>query len=104
MLPFSVHYSLNPFSKYYYQTQPRQLSAMKANSWTNLSGEDCTNGGKYNGFRYIENTETPGLALLYDVQGTIAGIQMIVSTRIPLQVSFVSRIPLSVLLVGQSHN
>jgi len=72
-----VHYSLNPFSTYYYQTQPRQVSTMKANAWTSLSGNDCTNGGMYNGFRYVETTESPGLALLYDVQGTIAGIQMI---------------------------
>jgi charged multivesicular body protein 7 len=72
-----VHFSVNPLSKYYFQTQPRQVSSMKANSWTNLSGDDCTNGGKYNGFRYIENAEEPGMALLYDVQGTIAGIQMI---------------------------
>lgn len=50
---------------------------MNANDWTNISGNDCTNGGKYNGFRYIEKAETPGMALLFDVQGTIAGIQMI---------------------------
>jgi len=71
-----VHFSANPLSKYYYQTQPRLLSALKANKWTNLSGNDCTNGGKYNGFRYVENDEQ-GMALLFDVQGTIAGIQQI---------------------------
>jgi len=72
-----VHYSLNPLSKYYYQTQPRQVSALKANAWTNISNSDCTNGGKYNGFRYVESNENPGMALLFDVQGTVAGIQMI---------------------------
>jgi charged multivesicular body protein 7 len=72
-----VHFEVNPLSKYYYQTQPRQVSAMNSNDWTNISGDDCTNGGKYYGFRYIENAESTGMALLYDVQGTIAGIQMI---------------------------
>jgi len=72
-----VHFDTNPFSKYYYQSQPRQVSAQKTNAWTNLSGNDCTNGGKYNGFRYVENSEDPGMVLLYDVQGTIAGIQMV---------------------------
>jgi len=72
-----VHFDVNLLSKYYYQTQPRQVTNTVANSWTNLSGDDCTNGGKYNGFRYVENAESLGMALLYDVQGTIAGIQMI---------------------------
>ena len=43
----------------------------------NLSGCDCTNGGRQNGFNYIERAGAPDMALLYGVQGTIAGLQMI---------------------------
>jgi len=75
---FPVHYSLNPFSDYYYQIQPRGLYEDSANDYTSVSDGDCTNGGKYNGFRHIKNGES-GMALLFDIQGTIAGIQQIVS-------------------------
>jgi len=75
-----VHFSTNPLSKYYYQTQPRTVSSLKASDWTNISGNDCTNGGKYNGFRYVENSES-GMALLFDSQGTIAGIQQILNKQ-----------------------
>jgi len=74
---FAVHFDVNPFSKYTYQSMPRQLSEMRSNWWTSLSGNDCTNGGKFNGFRYMDTGEA-GMALLFDVQGTIAGIQQIV--------------------------
>lgn len=50
---------------------------MDTNDWINISGDDCTNGGRYNGFRYMGVGET-GMALLFDIQGTIAGIQQIV--------------------------
>jgi len=73
-----VHFSANLLSKYYYQSMPRQLSELKASKWTNLSGNDCANGGKYNGFRYVEKAEQ-GMALLFDAQGTIAGIQQILN-------------------------
>jgi len=73
---FKVHFDLNPFSGYYYKTMPRQVGAgTPASEYTNISGQDCTNGGKYNGFRFLDSDG--GLALLYDVQGTIAGIQQI---------------------------
>ena len=60
---------------------------MNSTAWTKLSDHDCTNGGKYFGLRYVEKADrqAPGMALLYDVQGTIAGIQMIVS---PLSISY----------------
>jgi len=73
-----VHFDVNLFSKYYYQSMPRQTSEMKANSWVSLSGSDCTNNGKYNGFRFMDAGEQ-GMALLYDTQGTIAGIQQILN-------------------------
>ena len=45
--------------------------------WTKLTGffDDCTNGGKYYGNRYVYGSDN-SISLLFDRQGQIAGIQM----------------------------
>jgi len=55
---------------------PTSTSADKMDAtWINISGQDCTNGGKFNGFRYIKDGDYT-MVLLFDNKGSIAGIQM----------------------------
>lgn len=53
---------------------PRTSTDAASKGW-HVVNPDCKNGGKYNGYRVILGQDT-SLSLLYDVQGTIAGIQM----------------------------
>jgi hypothetical protein len=56
---------------------PRTAREAVAQNWVGDS-VNCTNGGKFNGYRYTDYTD-PGaefVALLYDVQGVIAGLQI----------------------------
>ncbi len=55
---------------------PFTTTKAKAEGW--LAMGDCQNGGLFNGFRYILDKD-PRLALLFDQNGYIAGIQMNVS-------------------------
>jgi len=46
-------------------------------NWTPTSGTDCKSGS-YTGVQYIKNGDDYSVGLLYDVQGTVAGIQLLV--------------------------
>lgn len=68
---FRVTYTALPIG--WFDRLPRTLTDSGANGWELVSSE-CTNGGRFNGFQYI----VPGditVGLLFDVNGTIAGIQ-----------------------------
>lgn len=41
------------------------------------TGNDCSNGGKFSGNQYVKNNDY-SVGLLYDVNGVIAGIQMLI--------------------------
>jgi hypothetical protein len=58
---------------------PQLASGAISLGWGSVS-TDCDNEGQYLGFRYI----IPGdnsLALIYDVNGIIAGLQMLVDAQ-----------------------
>jgi hypothetical protein len=53
---------------------PRWTIDAISHGWLSHSGDDCTNGGKFFGYRY----QKPGdeaITVLFDVNGYIAGIQ-----------------------------
>lgn len=76
MNEFKVTFGV-PFSGVnYYVDLPRTEADAVAQQWTALSDfSDCTNGGKYNGHRYVLGSDN-SISLLFDRQGQIAGIQM----------------------------
>jgi len=55
---------------------------VSSENWVQVS-TDCTNGGKFNGFQYVKNNDY-SVGLLYDTQGTIAGIQMLIPKSVVL--------------------
>lgn len=67
---------MNPFSNAF-SSMPLTSSDAKESNWENLS-KTCTNDNNFYGFRYIFKND-PGITLLYDSNGIIAGIQMNVS-------------------------
>jgi len=70
----SVTYGWNPWSNF--NSMPRTVREAEMNGWKLIGGErGCSNGGKYKGYRYIKG-EDISIALLYDVNGIIAGMQM----------------------------
>jgi len=79
---FKVTFGVNPLTSY--KDMPRTAAeAVKGPSllnplkvaWEKIS-TDCLNGGAFNGFRYIQKGKVD-LALLFDVNGVIAGVQML---------------------------
>jgi len=51
-------------------------------NWTS-TGNDCSNGGKFSGNQYVKNNDY-SVGLLYDVNGVIAGIQMLIPHEVVL--------------------
>jgi hypothetical protein len=72
---FQVTFGLNPLKSYVDlpRTEKDALAAKPA--WRSISTDGCQNGGKYNGNRYILEGDS-SMSILYDIQGTVAGIQM----------------------------
>jgi hypothetical protein len=68
------------FNKYAFDGLPLTENAAKDAKWTSLSGSDCTNGGKFNGFRYVPKDQ-PSIVTIYDVKGKIAGFQMLADKK-----------------------
>ncbi|ODN05174.1 hypothetical protein Ocin01_01553 [Orchesella cincta] len=58
---------------------PRTRTDADSNGWTPVSStaNDCTNGGLFNGVQYIK-TNDYSVGLLYDKNGIIAGLQMLI--------------------------
>jgi len=67
-----VTWGANPFSKDNFVEQPLTIDDAKKDGFEQISS-GCD--GKYLGQRFIKNKDI-GLVLIYDVQGTIAGVQM----------------------------
>jgi hypothetical protein len=66
----------------------RLQSEAIAQGWVPISN-DCANGGKFNGFRFVyeeDNVKQYDRVLLFDKQGTIAGIQMLLPQSAVLSV------------------
>jgi hypothetical protein len=58
---------------------PRVVSDATNEGWVTIS-KDCSNGGKFNGLRYLYQGDSGILydrVVLYDTQGTVAGLQML---------------------------
>jgi len=79
---FKLIFGINPLKSF--KDMPRTVGeATKGPSllhplkeaWEKVS-TDCFNGGAFNGFRYLQKGKTD-VALLFDVNGVIAGIQML---------------------------
>jgi len=71
---FRVKYDLNPVG--HFLRKPKLLREALEQNWTLVNdASNCQNGGKYNGFRYVQDGDD-SLALIYDVNGVIAGLQM----------------------------
>jgi len=72
---FRVNYNINPVG--HFNRMPRTVVDAVQEGWSPISDtSDCLNDGQYWGHRYI----VPGdysLVLMYDVQGTISGLQML---------------------------
>jgi charged multivesicular body protein 7 len=69
-----VTFGLNVFRNF--NSMPRTSEEAVEEGFSNISPpNDCTNDGKYFGFRYIQPND-PGMALMYDKNGIISGIQM----------------------------
>jgi len=66
---------------------PRTIreALFSSQSWgrTSATENDCTNGGKFNGVQYVKNNDY-SVGLLYDVNGVIAGIQMLIPHNVVL--------------------
>jgi len=71
---FRVKYDLNPIG--HFNRMPLLESGAVTLGWAPINVDDCTNGGQYFGFRYIMPGDN-SLVLMYDVQGVIAGLQML---------------------------
>jgi len=69
-----VTFGVNPFSSRTFVHMPLTTEEAVDGGWEKLS-TNCTNDNKFNGFRYMLG-EDPGITLLYDENGIIAGIQM----------------------------
>jgi len=63
----------NPLTKF--NDLPRAAIDAEREGWSSMSNGDCSNGGSFNGHRYIFGDDT-SLSLLYDNSGIIAGLQM----------------------------
>jgi charged multivesicular body protein 7 len=61
---------------------PKTLNDTLTNSenWVQV-GNDCSNGGLFNGFQYVKQDDY-SVALLFDVNGIIAGIQMLIKKSV----------------------
>ncbi|OXA51100.1 uncharacterized protein LOC110853358 [Folsomia candida] len=71
---FRVKYDINPIGNF--NRQPQLESGAITLGWAPVTtGNDCQNGGEYLGFRYIMPGDN-SLGLIYDVNGVIAGLQM----------------------------
>jgi charged multivesicular body protein 7 len=71
-----VHFGLNAFASSNFESMPRTEAEAITKGWTTTNTGDCTNGQTFHGKRYfLKGDYTMGL--LYDVNGVIAGIQMI---------------------------
>ena len=64
---------MNPITSF--NSMPRTAYDAEADGWHSVSNKDCQNGGKYFGNRYIKGDDV-SVALLFDTNGIIAGIQM----------------------------
>jgi charged multivesicular body protein 7 len=69
-----VTFGVNPFSSNTFVHMPLTTTEADGGGWEKLS-QTCTNDNNFYGFRYMLNND-PGVTLLYDVNGVIAGIQM----------------------------
>lgn len=71
-----MKYDINPIGNF--NRQPQLESGAITLGWAPVTtGNDCQNGGEYLGFRYIMPGDN-SLGLIYDVNGVIAGLQMMV--------------------------
>jgi len=68
---FRVTYNVNAFG--HFNRLPKTLNTSDSNTWE-LVSTDCSNDGKFNGFQYIVPGDVSA-ALLFDVNGVIAGVQ-----------------------------
>jgi len=60
-----------------YDQLPRSERDAILQGWVPRSGADCANSGMFNGFRYTHPSDT-GIALLFDANGFVGGIQSLV--------------------------
>jgi len=69
-----VTFGLNPFNNF--NKMPRKTRTAVREGWSKITeNNDCTNGGKFMGYRYVMEDDV-GLTLLYDKNGIISGLQM----------------------------
>jgi charged multivesicular body protein 7 len=72
-----VQYDINPVG--HFRRKPKLEREAVELGWRPVTPTgDCSNGGQYNGFRYIE-PEEDSLVLIFDVNGVIAGMQMLLA-------------------------
>lgn len=60
---------------------PMTTADATGKEWVQNSADDCTNGGEFNGYRWI-NPKDMGLSLLFDVNGHVGGLQVLVLTKL----------------------
>jgi len=75
---FTVTYDLNPLKAYNaLPTNFRAALSEDPPQWRliNKENEGCTNGGKYNGLRFIYQDDS-SISVLTDLDGNAVGIQM----------------------------
>jgi len=53
---------------------PLTRTAAESLGWHSISGRDCRNNGRFQGYRYIYDDDY-SFSVLYDVQGSLAGLQ-----------------------------
>ena len=76
----AVQYDINPVG--HFRQKPKLEREAVELGWRPVTPTgDCSNGGQYYGFRYIE-PEEDSLVLIFDVNGVIAGMQMLVGTAV----------------------
>jgi len=63
-----------PITSYGFNGVPLTISSAHSAGWTQI-GSDCSNGGLYNGYRFVPEDES--IAALYDAKGNVAGLQML---------------------------
>jgi len=73
-----VTWGPNPFSRNYFVKQPLTIEEAKKDGFEQISF-GCE--GKFLGQRFIKDKDV-GLVLIYDIKGTIAGVQMAIPTSI----------------------
>ncbi|CAF1451014.1 unnamed protein product [Rotaria sordida] len=79
-----VTWGPNPLSREYFVKQPRTTAEAKKNGFEPIAGQ-CE--GKFLGQRYIKGKDV-GVILIFDKQGTIAGVQMAIPTSMITEKTF----------------